>query len=351
MRFHWRGGLSALLALAAGLAVALAPDDALAGTRRKLQPPPDSAAPAASGKIRVRESGTDRRIDLRAKGLSPSHAYAVQDANTGETLGSFSTNRRGKGRLRVREDLGGSAQALRDGSGSDGNGGGSCDGSGGDGSSCGDDVCFVVVDEETGEYVLQCEDLGDPVQVDLEFGYEAYWSDDEGTFGSATLFRAVEGDRVEEGYSVALERSTQTDDAISYDLYEIGGVLATGLPLGLKSVKDLEGRAFEIRDADGDVVLEGILPRMEDLGEVPVFDPSGGDDGTGMPKAPEPIDDEQLYFLWLADDDGVLVKVGALAHLYHEDFDPSNCPDFDDIPIPDEGSGDGTAVIRSNALR
>jgi hypothetical protein len=45
------------------------------------------------------------------------------------------------------------------------------------------------------------------------------------------------------------------------------------LPLGVPSVSDLSGRAFEVRDGEGAVLLEGVLPELEEIVYEPQPDP------------------------------------------------------------------------------
>jgi hypothetical protein len=47
-----------------------------------------------------------------------------------------------------------------------------------------------------------------------------------------------------------------------------------GLPLGVGSVADLSGRAFEVRDGEGTVLLEGVLPELEEFVFEPIPDPN-----------------------------------------------------------------------------
>jgi len=230
-----RGGFTAAAALAAALGAWLAPREALAGSateKRDLHPPIGAAADAttpATGNVEGRENRRGRTLDVKVRNLAPRRAYEVRSLGDDRTLTTFTTNRRGRGTAKYRDEAPAPApraggQALEvsfnfdfefnfefnfDGGTGDGSGDGTGidwtdpsnwpDGSdwidpGTDPDACGFDwYCVQILDAETGECVLTCDGdehdgCGDPVEYRFESGFDVYCGDD-GEFAYATMSR------------------------------------------------------------------------------------------------------------------------------------------------------------------
>ncbi len=113
---------------------------------------------------------------------------------------------------------------------------------------------------------------------------------------------------------------TDTDELL-FDLYADG---ESGLPLDAESIDELEGRAFEVRNADGDAILSGDLPDLtsgfgfwEDFD----FEGSAADEAGSAP-----------YTLFLANDAGTLTEIDDLAEV---DWDADWDMDWDDMDWDD----------------
>jgi len=384
----------AVAGLAAALALAFSPGASAAPKEKaELAPPAASPMDDAKGKVEAKEKETRRTLKVEAKHLEPGRRYEVRRRGESAPIGDFTTNRRGKGKTKIVEDTPApqalrAEYGLRDGNPSDG-GGNHDDPTGGDGTGCRDDYpygdgdcggddggngdpggggwgygyyyyyyyyyyypcpdeprdepcawyCVQIVDEETGEVVLECdgeehEDDGEcefPVLEDFEIGYADYCGED-GSFGSVVMQRYdYEGEAYDQFYfSFATPREMEDCEGwYEWRFYEVSADQETGLPLGVGSVRDLAGRAFEIRGADEATVIAGELPHLESLGDIPLwYGPTGGGDGT------EGDGDHGLwegfpdFTLWIADDEGELVKAAVFQEI-----------DLGDPWIPYEGGG------------
>ena len=201
--------------------------------------------------------------------------------------------------------------------------------------------CVQVVDAETGEVVLECDDEKHkkkdddeceiPVLEDFELGYADYCAED-GTFGSVVMQRYDFEERAYDQFYFSLMVPGAMDECYGWYEWTFHDVFAdqdTGLPLGVESVRDLAGREFEVRDAGGSAVLGGALPMLESLGDIPIwYYPAGGDDGSGGIADRGEGEGDAAYTLWIADDGGELVKAADFVTY-----------DYGDPYVPDEGDG------------
>ena len=379
----------AAVGLAAALAFGFAPGAAASPTEKsELAPPAASVLVDATGKVKAKERKKNRTIKVEAKRLEARRTYEVRRVGGTEALAEFTTNRKGKGKAKITEDLplepvGYDSRDPADGGGiDDGSGGGTDDGSGGGDGTCGnmfpygdgdcggddggdpgrgggygyyyyypypgycppeeprDDEpcswhCVQVCDKETGEVVLECRgengnghghgsgngngggDCDIPVLEDFELGYADYCADD-GSFATVVMQRYdFEGTPYDQ-FSFSLMVPTEMEECAGWyewTFYDVYADRDTGLPLGVESVRDLAGRAFEIRDAAGTAFIAGSLPALESLGDIPVwYYPAGGGDGTdGGNEIPdrEPPEGDAAFTLWIAGDDGELVEAAA----------------------------------------
>ena len=402
----------AAVGLAAALAFGLAPGAAASPTEKsELAPPAASVLVEATGKVKAKERKKNRTIKVEAKRLEAGRTYEVRRTGGGEALAEFTTNRKGKGKAKITEDLpldpvGYDSRDPADGGGiddggnggDDGGSGGDCGGGfypygdgdcGGDGGSdpgrgnggygygyyyypypgyCPPDEeprddepcswhCVQVCDKETGEVVLECKgengnghgngngngngngggDCDIPVLEDFELGYADYYADD-GSFASVVMQRYdFEGAPYDQFYFSLMVPKEMEDCFGWYEwtFYDVYADQDTGLPLGVQSVRDLAGRAFEIRDAAGTAFIAGSLPALESLGDIPIwYYPAGGDDGSGGIDDREPPAGEAAFTLWIAGDDGELVEAAEFRTY--------------EVGLPDEpqpGEGDGTNTL------
>lgn len=376
----------AAVGLAAALAFGFAPGATASPTEKsELAPPAASVLVEATGKVKAKERKKNRSIKVEAKRLEASRTYEVRRTGGGEALAEFTTNRKGKGKAKITEDLplepvGYDSRDPADGGGmDDGGSGGDCGGGFypyGDGDCGGDDGsdpgrgnggygygyyyypypgycppdeprddepcswhCVQVCDKETGEVVLECKgengnghgngngngngngggDCDVPVLEDFELGYADYYADD-GSFASVVMQRYdFEGTPYDQ-FSFSLMVPKEMEECAGWyewTFYDVYADQDTGLPLGVGSVRDLAGRAFEIRDAGGTAFIAGSLPALESLGDIPIwYYPAGGGDGSGgIDDREPPAEGEAAFTLWIAGDDGELVEAAEF-HTY-----------------------------------
>jgi hypothetical protein len=382
----------AVAGLAAALALCFAPGVAASPTEvGGLAPPTDSPLSEATGKVKAKERRAKRTLKVEAKRLEAQRRYEVRRPGETTALGEFTTNRRGKGKAKITEDVAPEPVAygyvdggdgIRDDGNQvpdDGGGDGTCGNTWGDPDCGGDDpsgggghgggygygyyyyypypgycpdepredpcawYCVQVVDAETGEVVLECEDekhgRGDgngggdceiPVLEDFELGYADYFNDD-GTFASVVMQRYDFEEKAYDQFYFSLMVPGAMDECFGWyewTFYDVFADQDTGLPLGVESVRDLAGREFEVRDAEGNAVLGGALPALESLGDIPIwYYPAGGGDGTGgLRDDGSGGEGDAAYTLWITDDGGALVKAADFATY-----------DFGDPYVPDEG--------------
>jgi hypothetical protein len=353
-------------AAALAAALAAAPDAAAAPRKNRgqrpdkvrMERPAESPDGDATGTVEVSRRGAAALV--RVRNLEPRTEYLVVDGTTGETVGTLDTNRRGRGKVALGE-RGGRRKARADGT----------EGEDGDPAEYVPDECEIV-DPETGEVVLECDlpDGGeDDGTYDYAFGF-ADFSNDACDWASVSMSSFPEWDS--ESFYLSFYPSAKGDEETDrcwctpwFD-YVADTAMGDELPLGVDAVADLSGRGFRIVDADGNVVIEGVLPEMEefdyefecpkpfpedpwgelpdDLEDFPWIEIDGttmghGDDSAparggrrnksgrrgGVRDIPEIPQEEEpapegTYSLWIEGDDGEYVEIGALAEYDPCDF-------------------------------
>ena len=109
-------------------------------------------------------------------------------------------------------------------------------------------------------------------------GPVTFWiSDGEGLVKVAVIEKADWGEPIPLGMPSTIGDDGNVDGMIypmpdSYSWYA-DNASEPGLPFGVGSVGDLSGRAFEVRDGEGAVLLEGVLPELEEIVYEPQPDP------------------------------------------------------------------------------
>ena len=249
----------ALCAVALGLSLVAAPD-ALArdgGNRVKrleLTRPSDGPDADAEGVVRIeRTKGADRTV-IRLSHLDPKTVYEVRDAATDELLGQVRTNRRGRATFNLSRSMAKAAEA-----------------GGGDAQAGVEDV--RIFDEDSGDCVLQGGVVADPCEGLLD-GYADY-ENEAGDYGSVFMESAPGFES--EFFSFTFFSSRESFAAAYFDFTRMT-LLGDELPLGVESVTELAGRAFEVRSPEGDVLLDDVLPELEES-ECITIDPEKPDDG------------------------------------------------------------------------
>ncbi|MCG3135004.1 MAG: hypothetical protein HMLKMBBP_02497 [Planctomycetes bacterium] len=218
------------------------------GDRVELTRPQHAADANAAGSVEVGRNGST----LTVKNLAPRTTYDVVDAATGERVGALRTNRKGKGTFKV----GGGNRKSRA-----AENGGSEDGM------LPDEV--EIVDPATGECVLE-GDLGD-INPD-DFRYLTGWMmDGDPETGTVMCSMTSSSDPwmgdVEDfsfTYCPPYGEGQEFDTDVPHTFYA-GTYAEDGLPFGVKTVADLSGRTFEVRDLDGNVLKTGTLPELEEM--------------------------------------------------------------------------------------
>jgi hypothetical protein len=249
----------ALCAVALGLSLVAAPD-ALARDGRnrvkrlELTRPSDGPDADAEGVVRIeRTKGADRTM-IRLSHLDPKTVYEVRDAATDEPLGQVRTNRRGRATFNLTRTMAKSAEA-----------------GGGDAASGVSDV--QILDGGTGDCVLQGGVVVDPCEGLLD-GFADY-ENEAGDYGSVFMESAPGFES--EFFSFTFFSSRESFAAAYFDFTRMT-LLGDELPLGVESVTELAGRAFEVRSPEGDVLLDDVLPELEQS-ECITIDPEKPDDG------------------------------------------------------------------------
>ena len=249
----------AVCAVALGLSLVAAPDALAKGGRDRVQRleltrPAGGPDADAEGVVRIERARAGDRTVLRLTHLDPRTVYEVRDAATDELLGQVRTNRRGKATFNLTRSMTKAAEA------------GGSDAAGGV-----EDV--QIFDGESGDCVLEGGVVSDPCEG-LLYGYADY-SNDAGDSGSVYMESAPGFES--EFFSFTFFSSRESFAAAYYDFTRMT-LLGDELPLGVESVTELAGRAFEVRSPEGDVLLDDVLPELED-GECITIDPEKPDDG------------------------------------------------------------------------
>mgnify|MGYP001234661350 CR=1 FL=1 len=350
----WRG---AWTALAAACVLTTAAAGAARAERRTVEFDRPSAAPDAdaTGSVTVRTSRGRTAATVRLRHLDPRTRYQVRDGGTDALLGEVRTNRRGRARLRLRAATAAAKRAALE---------------------LPDDL--LVCDAETGTCVLSCA-LDGTGAAPLE-GHADY----AGPAGHRAFVELLSfGEEGVELFALTLEGPRTDRLAPPSELYEFVRDTLSGdaLPLDVASVADLGGRAFRIRDGEGNVLLRGALPELAELelrlppiGDLP-FDLPVPDDlpdlggvtrGSALPMRlvdgrggaleriadflpfPLPRQEESDLVLEIADRAGTPTDVGRLTRIVLPDFGDlfrghGDCPGADD--------GDAEPADRTPATR
>ena len=324
-----RVGAAALLV---GAAFLLAPGsllgEAAGGMGRRsadMVPGPEGEATDAEGRVDVKRNTRGESVRLRLRNLEPRADYEIRDGATGEVLGRVHANRRGRAKARIRsagsgaEAMGGRALEVRR--------------VGGDGAVL---TCEVPGDGNeppkdawgSGEGTYLTGWVGtEPdaaVQVSLSMDSSSYDGEDGAyAWESMSLFvygedvpgpvvlRIADGEGVLETVATVEKldfEGTEPDgtrpggdgDGINFAMDPAGNdrgdapggdggpdgppewipqdffswsADGESLPFGVETVAALAGRAFEVADADGTVLLSGFLPELEEIR----FDPPVGE--------------------------------------------------------------------------
>lgn len=291
---------AAMALLGLGLTmVALPAQEALAKGKRvekaQLARPVRAQDADAEGNVRIRHGRKADRITVRLRHLDPRTNYTVRDADTDEVLGTVTTNRRGKGKLRVkrRRQVDGKAATT-------------------------EDVDSVAVYKEGSDVFVLVggpnDEFGFPGDFDPSFG-DGFYGTLLGPNASISMF--TDGADHDSFYAAL---SVDTGDGRQYLEYYAESVGDETLPLGVDSVSDLAERPFVIEDAEGDEVVAGDLPEMQDLVDFT--------DGFVLPEPPELGEDDDRKFvgpftLRIEDDEGTLQDVGEFESIdygFDDDF-------------------------------
>ncbi len=294
---------SALLLAATGaLAFLGAPTDADAGPRSgRLSRTGLTAPEDASGRVRLQRPGRRAAALLvRIRNMDPDSRYGVRDAQGGGSLGSVPTDDSGRGRLRLSSDdvPGGRAtllsgmelEVVHESTGEvvlegrvenhDANDGHDGRDGGGDASSVRE---AAAVYEAEGGVRAALWMRSDPEHGSESMALRVSGLSEEGTY---TLFLSDGADGMDEVADLALDDNDFTCEATDREGHET--VVCEGhlywewdvdtadgeeLPGGAESLDDLVGRRLEVRDGEGNVILDGEVPHFRE--ETP--DDGGGD--------------------------------------------------------------------------
>ncbi len=331
------------LAVVAGAAFLLAPDGWIAGAEARpskarvdLVRGAAAGAPDAQGRMEVVRDSRGDRLKLRLRNLEPRTQYEVRDAATKESLAGFRTNRSGRGKARLFESglTGLGIEICENGS----------DEPVLEGQVPGDEEFYPPWEEmsfRTGtvstdwdaavQVSVTLTSVGDPDSAEGNYesldlwvsgtgvaGPVALWiTDDEGVLQPVMSVDAFSWDdpmplppdgepmmgglnttgpgrharHARHGKSHPSADGSTGDcpdwgDWVEPDSFFSGHADNTteeGLPFGLTAAADLTGRAFEVRDGDGNVLFYGELPALEEIvfEPMPVPDPSEWGDWTG----------------------------------------------------------------------
>lgn len=250
-----------IAACAAALGASLlVPHAAIAGDRGgnkdtttiALSRPSDGTDADAEGKVRVERGRKGEQTVLQLSRLDPRTVYEVRDAATGETLGEVKTNRRGRANFNLTKRL--AKRAAAEGFGEDGV----------------EDV--EIVDPETGECVLEGGVVADPCEG-LQFGWADYRND---AGDSASIFMESAPGFDSESFSLTFFPIQESFAAAYFDFHR-DTLLGDTLPLGVDSVIELAGRGFQIVAPDGTVLLDDVLPDLEEEECIAIDDPVEGE--------------------------------------------------------------------------
>lgn len=227
------------------------------GNHAELSRPAHAADQNAAGSVEVNRNGST----VTVRNLDPRTTYDVVDGQTGDRVGSLRTNKKGKGSFKF-----GGGKKTR-----------AAENSGADAGELPDDL--EIIDPSTGECVLE----GDLTVVNLEdweylYGWLYEGDAETGTVicnMSSSTDPSMEG-RVEDfsfTYCPPYGDGAEFEGDVPHT-FSAGTYYGVDLPFGVESVGELSGRAFEVRDLDGNVLRSGVLPELETL----VLEPMPGED-------------------------------------------------------------------------
>jgi hypothetical protein len=347
--------------MAAG--IGLSPDLAFAKglkEKRDLVAPRDGFDRDAEGDLKASQKKNRRTFKIKVRNLEPKTTYRVLD-NDGVLLGTFRTNKRGKGKVKLSRDLGDVriAESHAKDSPVDDNHGKRDGGDDGAGTDVWDDFwfCIEITHPDSDAPVLKCygvdeDENGDPVipeeRDEREFAFEAGWGDygTDDFWGMSSLTYMKAGDEIFDAFDFSIIEFSEDGRSMTvHEFWAYGGTDA-GLPLGVRSVRDLAGRAFAVTNLDGRTVMSGDLPEMEDFGGFKLIGPIDlfGEwmvpdvDDMWMPPASDLAPE---YVLRIANDRGELVEVAELQRWEMELWFPmDDCPWLEDDHHDDEGGDD-----------
>ena len=235
--------------------------------RIKLRPAAGQSVQHGAGGVRLRESARGAVIEVNVRGLQRASSYDVRGGADGRALGRITTDRRGRGRLRL---------TAR------------CDG--GDGAAAGF-RSIEVVDTATDDCVL--EGRWRPIWDFVAIGAGGY-----GEYGSPTA-TAILGSFASDGEEGLSVQFYVPIDPVLPQAGEVGygvSVENAELPFGATHAAELQGLPFEVVDLDGDVLVNGSLPQMCAPRWMPVWWPPAGDASAGRAKSGI-VPEEPEYFL------------------------------------------------------
>lgn len=282
----------------------------------RLDPVDGGSDPDCSGTVRLRRHGGRDSMAVSLRRLDPRTTYEVRDGASGIVLGETRSDRRGRARLRVASTQKSTAFDLR----------GIRD--------------IEVVDGATGDVVLSGSAPSPSDQPLVDGIGSAYYPVSD--IGGASIDIYSVPDFAAESITISFAIGREDGTASWFYDYLADAQSEGGLPLGVARAAELAGRAFEIRDADGNAVLADKLPELEPF-EAPSRDgtvkrdtlPGAVDPSNSVPGAA----DAPRFTLHIADEDGVLQYVADLRFLWGSEIPPRT----DDGGSPaDPAGGDGT---------
>jgi hypothetical protein len=213
----------------------------------------------AAGVLRVKSNKNGDTGVLKVKRLEPRTWYEVRDADTDEVLGRLRTNRRGKGKLKIRQRV--AAGKLK-----------------------WTLPAGIEIFRTDGELPLLEGDVDQRGEGEglPAFGF-AYYDGADGITAAVDMTSLPEGSFESFHLSVNPPR-TEREPADHVFEYSADSFRDDELPLGVESVTELAGRAFEVVDGDNNVLVDGVLPELEspELRMPPEFDMPGMDGLRGM---------------------------------------------------------------------
>jgi hypothetical protein len=327
------GLAAALVGFAMLLAPGGSVPEAVAGTgKADLTLGPGGSGTDAEGRIQIKQRRRGERLKIRLDNLEPRTDYELRDGSTEEVLGTIRTDRRGRGKKTLRSSAGESMAGLRlevcePGSDDpvlegtvpgDDSGMPWFDGSYSIGTVSTDPDAAVQVSITLSSTTMKegAHRDGTYESISLFVGPGGYWVMEDGNAGEPGEPVSIPGPVTfwiagRDGDLVKVATIEESDGGVYVPLpgvvdnlgdrmpffdgtYPDGGndggdhggdgtiypqpeffswyadnTTEDGLPLGVDRVGDLSGRAFEVRDGEGHVLLDGVLPELEEV----VFDP------------------------------------------------------------------------------